>query len=76
MENLIANALFFFKGRVALYALLKAIGVHTGDEVILPGFTCVGNPNYSIYLGCKTGIIKKKLTITTGRSKRFHRVFA
>ena len=32
---------FFFKGRVALYALLKAIGINTGDEVILPGFTCV-----------------------------------
>jgi len=28
--------------------------------LVLPAF---GNPNYSIYLGCKTGIIKKKLTI-------------
>ena len=31
----------FFKGRVALYAILQAAGIGPGDEVIVPGFTCV-----------------------------------
>jgi dTDP-4-amino-4,6-dideoxygalactose transaminase len=29
----------FWKGRVALYAILKAIDVREGDEIILPAFT-------------------------------------
>ncbi len=41
----------YWKGRVALYALLKAMGVGKGDEVILPGFTCVVVPNAIKYLG-------------------------
>ncbi|MCX8084445.1 MAG: DegT/DnrJ/EryC1/StrS family aminotransferase [Calditerrivibrio sp.] len=43
----------FFKGRVALYAILKSIGVGEGDEVILPGFTCVVVPNAVCYTGAK-----------------------
>lgn len=35
----------FWKGRTALYAILKALGVGPGDEVILPAFTCVVVPN-------------------------------
>ena len=44
---------FFWKGRVALYALLKGCGVSEGDEVILPAFTCVVVPNAIKYLGAK-----------------------
>jgi perosamine synthetase len=44
---------FFFKGRVALYAILKAMGLKPGEEVILPGFTCVVVPNAVMYLGGK-----------------------
>ncbi|MCB0804371.1 MAG: DegT/DnrJ/EryC1/StrS family aminotransferase [Bacteroidales bacterium] len=43
----------YWKGRVALYALLKAMKVGPGDEVILPGFTCVVVPNAIKYLGAK-----------------------
>ncbi len=43
----------FWKGRVALYAILKAIGIKEGDEIILPAFTCVVVPNPIIYLGAK-----------------------
>jgi len=43
----------FWKGRVALYAILKAIGVKKGDDVILPAFTCVVVVNPIIYLGAK-----------------------
>ena len=41
---------FYWKGRVALYALLKSIEVGKGDEVIIPGFTCVVVPNAIKYL--------------------------
>ncbi|NSW84039.1 MAG: DegT/DnrJ/EryC1/StrS family aminotransferase [Syntrophothermus sp.] len=47
------SVFFFWKGRVAIYVLLKAIGVGSGDEVILPGFTCVVVPNAVLYLGAK-----------------------
>lgn len=40
----------YWKGRVALYAILQAMGVCEGDEVILPAFTCVVVPNAIIYL--------------------------
>lgn len=48
-----SNIHFYWKGRVALYALLKAMGIKEGDEVILPGFTCVVVPNAILYLGSK-----------------------
>lgn len=47
------NIWFYWKGRVAFYALLKAIGIGKGDEVILPGFTCVVVPNAIKYTGAK-----------------------
>lgn len=43
----------FWKGRVALYAILKALEIREGDEVILPAFTCVVAVNPIIYLGAK-----------------------
>lgn len=47
----VPHALAFWKGRVALYAILKAMGVGPGDEVILPGYTCVMAVNPIVYLG-------------------------
>lgn len=47
------NVFLFWKGRVALYAILEAIGVKEGDEVILPAFTCVVVPNAIKYLKAK-----------------------
>ena len=44
---------YFWKGRVALYALLKSCGVAPGDEVVMQAFTCVAVPNPVIYLGAK-----------------------
>jgi dTDP-4-amino-4,6-dideoxygalactose transaminase len=43
----------YWKGRVALYAILKVMGVKKDDEVILPAFTCVVVSNAIIYLGAK-----------------------
>ncbi len=43
------HAIAFWKGRVALYAILRAIGVKPGDEIILPAYTCVVVPNAILY---------------------------
>jgi len=43
----------FWKGRVALYALLRALDVGQNDEIILPGYTCVMNVNPIKYVGAK-----------------------
>lgn len=47
------RAFAFWKGRVATYAILKALGVGEGDEVILPGYTCVMDVNPVKYLGAQ-----------------------
>lgn len=47
------DVFLYWKGRVALYALLKAMGVEKGDEVILPAYSCVVVPNAILYLGAK-----------------------
>jgi perosamine synthetase len=41
----------FWKGRVALYAILRALGIGPGDEVVVPAFTCVVVPNAVMYTG-------------------------
>jgi dTDP-4-amino-4,6-dideoxygalactose transaminase len=47
------TAVAFWKGRVALYAILKALGVGPGDEVIVPGYTCVMVPGPVVYTGAR-----------------------
>lgn len=57
----------YWKGRVALYAALKAMGIGSGDEVILPGFTCVVVPNAVFYTGATpiyVDIQKESLCVT------------
>jgi perosamine synthetase len=41
----------FWRGRVAMYAILRALGIGPGDEVIVPAFTCVAVPNAVLYAG-------------------------
>ena len=48
-----AHAVAFGAGRMALYALLEALGLAPGDEVILPGFTCAVVPNAIVYRGLR-----------------------
>ncbi len=43
----------FFKGRVALYSILKSMGIGIGDSVFMPAYTCVVVPNAILYLGAK-----------------------
>ena len=47
------HVFLFWKGRVALYSLLKSLNIQEGDEVVIPAFTCVVVPNAIIYLGAK-----------------------
>jgi dTDP-4-amino-4,6-dideoxygalactose transaminase len=49
----VGHSFAFWKGRVAMYAILRAMGVGEGDEVILPGYTCVMDVNPIKYLGAK-----------------------
>jgi perosamine synthetase len=55
MGNLIGvpadHVTLFWKGRVALYAILRALRIGAGDEVIVPAFTCVAVPNAVLYAG-------------------------
>jgi len=44
-------AISFGAGRMAFFAILKAIGLEKDDEVIIPAFTCVVVPNAIIYCG-------------------------
>lgn len=47
-------AFAFMGGRVALSACIYALGLQPGDEVILPGYTCVVVPNAFHYAGITT----------------------
>ena len=49
----IAHAVSFWKARVAFSAILSAAGIGPGDEVILPGYTCVAVPNAVLYAGAR-----------------------
>ncbi|MCX5677371.1 MAG: DegT/DnrJ/EryC1/StrS family aminotransferase, partial [Planctomycetota bacterium] len=53
----VRHAFAFWKGRVALYAILRALGVGNGDEVIMPGYTCVMDVNPIKYLGARSVFI-------------------
>jgi len=62
------NQIFlYWKGRVALYAILKALGVKKDDEVILPAFTCVVVANAILYLGAKPVYVDIDLTTYNAR---------
>lgn len=48
------HAFAFSSGREALSACISAAGLEPGDEVILPGYTCVVVPNAFHFAGVKT----------------------
>jgi len=43
----------FWKGRVALYAILKALDIGPGDRVLLPGYTCMVVPSAVMFAGAQ-----------------------
>ncbi len=63
----------YWKGRVALYATLRALGVSDGDEVIVPGLTCVVVPNAVLYTGAApvyADVRPDTLTVDAARVER------
>jgi perosamine synthetase len=48
------HAFAFMSGRVALSAAIHALDLQPGDEVILPGYTCVVVPNAFHFSGIET----------------------
>lgn len=45
------EAFGFATGRMGLYAILDALDIGPGDEVVIPAFTCVVVPNAILYRG-------------------------
>lgn len=43
----------FWRGRVALYAILKSLGIGSGDFVLVPGYTCFAVPAAMIFAGAQ-----------------------
>jgi perosamine synthetase len=48
-----AESFHFYRGRVALYALARALGVGSGDEVVVQAFTCAAVPGPLVRLGAR-----------------------
>ncbi len=48
-----AEAVAFDSGRSGMYAILKALGVGEGDEVLLQAYTCVVVPNAVLWCGAR-----------------------
>ena len=49
----VPHAVSFGSGRVALWAILRALRIAEGDEVIIPGYTCVAVPNAVRFSGAQ-----------------------
>jgi len=47
------RAVTFWRGRVALYAILKALGIARGDRVVVPGYTCFAVPSAVCFAGAE-----------------------
>ncbi|MGC1384912.1 MAG: DegT/DnrJ/EryC1/StrS family aminotransferase [Candidatus Acidiferrales bacterium] len=52
-ESLGRTVFTFWRGRIALFAILKAMHIGAGDEVIVPGYTCFVLPSAIIFSGAK-----------------------
>src|ERR1700723_2991564 len=52
-ESLGKNIFTFWKGRIALFAILKALGIGAGDQVVIPGFTCFILPSAISFTGAE-----------------------
>jgi perosamine synthetase len=43
----------FWRGRVALYGILKSLGIAPGDSILVPGFTCFAVPATVLFAGAR-----------------------
>lgn len=49
----VSHLSFFESGRTSLYAILKALGVSSGDEVLIQAYTCVAVPEPILWVGAE-----------------------
>ena len=49
----VGTALSYASGRAALMEILAAIGIREGDEIIIPGYTCIVTPAAAIAVGAR-----------------------
>jgi len=49
----VRHAFAFWRGRVALYAILRALDIGPNDEVVLTGYTCIAVARPIKYVGAK-----------------------
>ena len=47
------NSYLYYRGRVALYAILQGLGVGKGDDVVVQAFTCLAVPEAIMALGAR-----------------------
>jgi perosamine synthetase len=47
------NTFYFYRGRVAFYALLRALDIQRDDEVLIPAFTCIAVPSPILGVGAR-----------------------
>ena len=52
-QRMSGSSITFWRGRVALYAILKARGIRSGDAVIVPGYTCFAVPSAVCFVGAE-----------------------
>jgi len=52
-ETIQSEALFFYRGRVALYVILKALGLGNQDQVATQAFTCIAVPEAIMATGAR-----------------------
>jgi perosamine synthetase len=61
--------LHYYRGRVALSAILRCLGVAAGDEVVLQAYTCAAVPSPLMHLGLRPiyiDINRRSLTMDLG----------
>ena len=54
-------AFSFMGGRVALSSIIYGLGLQPGDEVLVPGYTCIVVPNAFFYAGIKVRFVDIEL---------------
>jgi len=67
------ESLPFYRGRVALYAILKGLGIGAGDQVVTQAFTCIAVPEAIMASGARPvylDIEKNGFNMNTGDFER------
>jgi perosamine synthetase len=53
LQRINGSSITFWRGRVALYAILRALGIGNADSVVVPGYTCFAVPSAVCFAGAE-----------------------